>query len=516
MTKLRHLRCLARIPQQQFWSGTADKLPPRCLSVDPYCTSSGPADDGFSGAMELWTWGKGEFGQLGLGDEETRRFPYPVKSLHLPLSSAVAPVEGLLNYSTREHRPSPQPVENSYSTKRINFQERRGNEECQNAVSGSKPFVRPMHISSRAGVGGGVGIACGLFHSGLWVDGQLWLWGKGSGGRLGLGSEEPEYNPTHVSSLRDVTSVSLGGLHSAAIAGGNLYTWGFGGFGALGHGNYSKQTLPKQLCGEDWMENVKAVSAGGSHTAAISSTGELYTWGRDEGEGRLGHGAGGGADEGAEPFPIKVEALPTPVAAVACGGFCTMALTPEGQLWSWGGNSNFELGRGNRQDDWRPKPIPEIETNRIIQVACGGYHAAALTDDGQMLTWGHGGHGQLGHGSLQNGRVPSVVEALANERVVSISCGSSWTAAITESGELYTWGKNRDSQLGVPSLKDTQMTPILVTFEDVESNGDTQSTFPHVMCVTAGSTHGTALVYRTTRRVCSPISKEGRKEPLTY
>jgi alpha-tubulin suppressor-like RCC1 family protein len=67
-------------------------------------------------------------------------------------------------------------------------------------------------------------------------------------------------------------------------------------------------------------------------------TGELYTWGRDEGDGRLGLGSGGGPGEaGSLSVPSKVNALPVPVAAVACGGFFTLALTSDGQLWSWGG-----------------------------------------------------------------------------------------------------------------------------------------------------------------------------------
>lgn len=67
-------------------------------------------------------------------------------------------------------------------------------------------------------------------------------------------------------------------------------------------------------------------------------TGELYTWGRDEGDGRLGLGSGGGPGEaGSLSVPSKVNALPVSVAAVACGGFFTMALTSDGQLWSWGG-----------------------------------------------------------------------------------------------------------------------------------------------------------------------------------
>jgi len=68
-------------------------------------------------------------------------------------------------------------------------------------------------------------------------------------------------------------------------------------------------------------------------------TGELFTWGREEGDGRLGLGPGRGPDQaGGLSIPCKVKALPVPVDAVACGGFFTLALTEQGQLWSWGGN----------------------------------------------------------------------------------------------------------------------------------------------------------------------------------
>lgn len=66
--------------------------------------------------------------------------------------------------------------------------------------------------------------------------------------------------------------------------------------------------------------------------------GELYTWGRDEGEGRLGLGPNRGPDQaGGLSIPSKVKALPVPLAAVSCGGFFTMGLTKEGEIWNWGG-----------------------------------------------------------------------------------------------------------------------------------------------------------------------------------
>lgn len=83
----------------------------------------------------------------------------------------------------------------------------------------------------------------------------------------------------------------------------------------------------------------------------IFDLGDLYTWGRDEGEGRLGLGPGRGPDQaGGLSIPSKVKALPVPVAAVSCGGFFTMALTEDGHLWNWGGKllCVFFLAKGGK------------------------------------------------------------------------------------------------------------------------------------------------------------------------
>jgi alpha-tubulin suppressor-like RCC1 family protein len=56
---------------------------------------------------------------------------------------------------------------------------------------------------------------------------------------------------------------------------------------------------------------------------------------------------------------------------------------------------------------------------------------SSATEDGKVLTWGHGRHGQLGHGDLNSAKVPTLVKALECHRVVFVACGSSWTAAVT-------------------------------------------------------------------------------------
>ncbi|CDP09284.1 unnamed protein product [Coffea canephora] len=403
--------------------------------------------------VQLHSWGRGASGQLGGGIEEIRIYPAAVASLLLPPSFTLSsPIPGRLSVS-------------------------------ESSAENENEVVK-------------VGISCGLFHSALLVNGQLWIWGKGDGGRLGLGHEEPVFVPTLNSHLGSnlVKCVALGGVHSVVLNSlGQVFTWGYGGFGALGHSVYHRELLPRLVEGP-WTEEIYHIATSGTHTAAITKSGELYIWGRDEGDGRLGLGPGRGPNEaGGLSIPSKVRALPMPVAAVSCGGFFTMALSKEGRLWNWGANSNYELGRGDKLGGWKPQPVPSLKDVRIVQIASGGYHSIALTDKGEVFTWGHGGHGQLGHSNIQNHKVPLRVEALANEKVTYVACGGSSSAAITDEGKLYMWGNAKDCQLGIPGLPEVQPSPVEVKFL-TEDDG---STIDKVLSIAIGASHVMCLVTRS-------------------
>ncbi|GLU21823.1 hypothetical protein SLE2022_379390 [Rubroshorea leprosula] len=426
-----------------FTTTTAPRSKVPIIYKSPYIKEDTHSD---AVTLQILSWGRGASGQLGGGIEEIRMYPAPVGNIVLPPHSfSLSPAPGQL--LTQE-------LETPHS----------------------------------------VGIGCGLFHSGLVVDRRLWMWGKGDGGRLGFGSENPVFLPTLNTYLDSVHSIALGGLHSVALTShGQVLTWGYGGFGALGHSVYHRELVPRLVEGH-WVGKIKHIATSGTHTAAITESGEIYTWGRDEGDGRLGLGPERGPNEGGGlSIPSKVKALPVPVAAVCCGGFFTMALTEGGQLWNWGANSNYELGRGDKIGGWKPKPIPSLEDVRIIQIASGGYHSLALTDEGKVLSWGHGGQGQLGHSSIQNQKTPVMIEALADKRVVYIACGGSSSAAVTDEGKLYMWGNAKDSQLGVPGLPEIQSRPVEVNFlmEDDELGSH------NVLSVAVGASHAMCLVLRS-------------------
>ena len=134
--------------------------------------------------LQVLSWGRGASGQLGGGIEEIRIYPSPVANLLFPASSfSLSPTPGKI------------------------FNQRKNQNQKEETLHS-------------------VGISCGLFHSGLVVDGKLWMWGKGDGGRLGFGHENPSFLPTLNPHLDSVYSVALGGVHSVALTSlGEVFTW---------------------------------------------------------------------------------------------------------------------------------------------------------------------------------------------------------------------------------------------------------------------------------------------------
>lgn len=89
----------------------------------------------------------------------------------------------------------------------------------------------------------------------------------------------------------------------------------------------------------------------------------------------------------------------------------------------------------------------DLESKKVVQVACGFQHTACVTEDGEVYTWGFGKNGALGHGDWNEQGLPKKVEKLQN--IVKIECGIDFTMCMDKDGKMYSWGANRYGQLGV-------------------------------------------------------------------
>lgn len=183
MATIRHRHRIASLTHRLCCSYSYSYSSSRTTKTPTLYTADTPNDA--AATIQLLSWGKGASGQLGGGVEEVRLYPSPVANLVVPKSSFSL-------YRTPGRLPGPGP--------------------------GPEGRTKDKVLE--------VGISCGLFHSCLVVDGALWVWGKGDGGRLGLGHENPLFLPTLNPHLDSVRSVALGGLHSVALtSAGEVFTW---------------------------------------------------------------------------------------------------------------------------------------------------------------------------------------------------------------------------------------------------------------------------------------------------
>src|SRR5206468_661362 len=129
---------------------------------------------------------------------------------------------------------------------------------------------------------------------------------------------------------------------------------------------------------------------------------------------------------------------------------------------------------GNNRDQNTPTLVtgPGGQAIYFTQVALGGEHSAALTADGQLYTWGPGGHAQLGHGDNRDHDTPALVTRPGGQAMhfTQVALGSNRAVARTPDGQLYTWGlggpqlglgdklsRNTPTLIGGFSLVETQM-----------------------------------------------------------
>lgn len=141
------------------------------------------------------------------------------------------------------------------------------------------------------------------------------------------------------------------------------------------------------------------------------------------------------------------------VQQIACGSGHTVVLSTEGEVLTWGRGDDGRLGHGDNGWKYVPRITQSLAGQVVVQVTCGSYHTAAVTANGALFTWGGGMYGKLGHGNEVGHSTPKRVEALAGLAVSQIACGSRHTAIITTNGAIYTWG---DKENGVAGHGDTE------------------------------------------------------------
>jgi len=200
---------------------------------------------------------------------------------------------------------------------------------------------------------------------------------------------------------------------------------------------------------------VSSSSQGSGHDDG-DALGDVFIWGEGTGDGVLG----GGVHRVGSCFSIKMDSLlpkalesavVLDVQNIACGRRHAALVTKQGEIFSWGEESGGRLGHGVDADVSHPKLIEALSNTNIEFVSCGDHHTCAVSLSGDLYTWGDGEYnsGLLGHGNEVSHWVPKRVNGpLEGIHVSYISCGPWHTAVVTSAGQLFTFGDGTFGVLG--------------------------------------------------------------------
>uniref|UniRef100_A0A7N6AFY2 HECT domain-containing protein n=1 Tax=Anabas testudineus TaxID=64144 RepID=A0A7N6AFY2_ANATE len=271
-------------------------------------------------------------------------------------------------------------------------------------------------------------------------------WGNASYGQLGLGGidEEIVVEPRKCEFFhgKQVRDVGCGRKNTAfLLEDGTVYTCGCNDLGQLGHEKSRKK--PEQVVALD-AQIIVAVSCGESHTLALNDKGQVFSWGLGS-DGQLGLNN----FEECIRVPRNIKSLSdVQIAQVACGYWHSHALSRGGQVYSWGQNRYGQLGLGTSgQSIATPQIIQSLQGIPFAQISAGGAHSFALTVSGAVFGWGRNKFGQLGLNDTNDRHFPTLLKSLRSQRVIYISCGEDHTAALTKLS-VFTFGAGGYGQLG--------------------------------------------------------------------
>ncbi|XP_033219280.1 probable E3 ubiquitin-protein ligase HERC4 isoform X2 [Belonocnema kinseyi] len=148
---------------------------------------------------------------------------------------------------------------------------------------------------------------------------------------------------------------------------------------------------------------------------------------------------------------------------IACGFDHTIMLSDNGDVYSMGMGTRGQLGHGDLEDCDNPKIIEALAGLKVSQIAASGWHSAVVTSQGDLYSWGWNTNGELGilNSTTKVVASPTIVD-FQNEKgdilevnVSRVQCGNAFTVCLLD-GTLWGAGSNKYGQLGESRKKITQ------------------------------------------------------------
>ena len=292
------------------------------------------------------------------------------------------------------------------------------------------------------------------FVLGIRTDGTLWAWGYNGNNPIGSTASSSPINVGGSQIWRSVCASTTAVTHIISSA-DRLSAMGKGANGELGVGT-TNLSAPTGIGSLNW----KMVHGSQLCSAGVTIDGALYTWGNTTAGafGALGQGT-----TATVSTPVQVGAL-TNWSTVTCGYYHMFAIKTDGTLWSWGQAASGQLGQGSTTPNIS-SPVQVGTANNWAQIATfQGSSAYATTlglkTDGTLWWWGNGTN-KAGNGAVSTVSTPVQVGTATNWRQVAM--GQNVSLGIKTDGTLWSWGTaTADGALGQGSTSVSISTPVQI------------------------------------------------------
>lgn len=328
-------------------------------------------------------------------------------------------------------------------------------------------------------------------------DGTVWTWGYNKYGQLGNNATVTTEIPVQVKGkdaedfLTDIQMIASGTNHVLALkADGTVWAWGYNNYGQLGDNTQITRYTPVQVLSEDAstpLTDIIYIAAGANFSVAVNKQGEVWSWGQND-YGQLGDGS-----KNAKYTPTRVKANLSGIIKVACGMRHTVALKADGSVYSWGDNTNGQLGDNTATQRLIPVKVLETTDDYVtdaLSISTTNYSTHILKANGTVISVGLGTSGQLGNGGKVNTKLPVIVSGVGGTdtltQVKNIKSGANTTYALRKDGTVASWGLGTNGELGNETSSNS-----LFPVEIVNHNAD--GIMSNILYIGAGANHGLAV-----------------------
>jgi alpha-tubulin suppressor-like RCC1 family protein len=363
-------------------------------------------------AVEVYAWGRNDYGQLGDGTFEPRLSP--VKVVGLPgnvrqLSAGSFHSLALMSDGT-------------VWAWGYNSKGQLGNGNTTNSN-------RPVKVFGLTSV---TAVAADSEHSlAVTSDGSVYGWGNNAFGQLGTGTttDTPTTAPVRMAGVSDAAQVAVGANSSFVLDKvGNLFALGSNADARLGIGTAKDVNVlvPTAVVG---VAPVTHVDAGSGHAVALRYDNIAWAWGNDT-KGQLGDGK---ADDDPDPNPSPVRGFIVDGKNLAIGiaagenHTAIIAGASDGsantRVWSVGQGRYAQMGNGEKPDRQSFR-VPASNLTQVTHVAAGDRHTVARDSSGRVWTWGQNLRGAIGDGTTTERTTPVQVPTLTGVTAVGAGYGT--------------------------------------------------------------------------------------------